>query len=88
MEISVLWYTEGKGDEDLSVHFFRRWTAVRLAELDLSSPQQFATQLPASPLSYDGHLFRIRWCIRMRLFLANGKEIVTEQPFRIVQPAS
>ena len=24
IEISVLWYTEGKGDEDLAVHDFRR----------------------------------------------------------------
>ena len=23
VEASVLWYTEGKGDEDLGVHFFR-----------------------------------------------------------------
>ena len=24
VEISVLWYTEGKGEEDLDVHFFER----------------------------------------------------------------
>ncbi len=25
VELSVLWHTEGKGDEDLAVHYFRRW---------------------------------------------------------------
>ena len=75
LELSVLWYTEGKGDEDLTVHYFHRWSSSRLQELDLRVPQHFETQLPESPLSYNGHLFRIRWCIRMRLYLAgaNGR---------------
>lgn len=69
LELSVLWYTEGKGDEDLTVHYFHRWSSSRLQELDLTVPQHFETKLPESPLSYNGHLFRIRWCTRMRLFL-------------------
>jgi hypothetical protein len=83
LEISVLWYTEGKGDEDLSVHYFHRWSAPRLSELDLTTAQQFETRLPDSPLSYDGHLFRLRWCIRLRAFLHDGPELVTESPFRL-----
>ena len=27
LELSVLWYTEGTGDEDLKVHFFQRYSA-------------------------------------------------------------
>ena len=84
LEISVLWYTEGKGDEDLAVHYFHRWSSTRLEEMDLSLAHSFQTELPASPLSYEGHLFRIRWCIRLRLFLTSGKELVTEQPFKIL----
>ena len=87
IEVSVLWYTEGKGDEDLAVHFFHRWSTARLQTMDLSVSQRFATRLPASPFSYDGVLFRIRWCARMRLFRSVGRDIVTEQPF-IVQPLS
>ena len=83
----MLWFTEGKGDEDLSVHYFHRWSAVRLSELDLTQPQKFSTQLPASPLSYEGHILRIRWCLRLRLFLTSGKEIVTEQPIKVVPQA-
>lgn len=79
----MLWYTEGKGDEDLAVHYFRRWSAARLAELDLSAPQQFTTELPASPLSYHGHLVRIRWCLRLRLFLTDAADIVTEFPLTL-----
>lgn len=84
LEASVLWYTEGKGDEDLAVHFFHRWSTARLQELDLKAPQRFSTRLPESPTSYSGMLFRIRWCTRMRLFLANGREIVTEQSLTVV----
>lgn len=84
LEVSVLWYTEGKGDEDISVHYFRRLSAARLRTMDLSEPQKFATVLPASPLTYNGHLLRIRWCARMRLFLAGGQEILTEQPFTML----
>ena len=28
VEASVLWYTEGKGDEDMGVHFFERRLAT------------------------------------------------------------
>jgi hypothetical protein len=31
LEISVLWFTEGKGDEDLGVHYFVRHVADRAA---------------------------------------------------------
>jgi hypothetical protein len=88
LEVSVLWYTEGKGDEDLTVHFFHRWSAVRLRELEVSKPQLFETRLPESPLSYNGHLLRIRWCVRMRLYLGAAAEMpaemVTEQPLTVV----
>lgn len=86
IELSVLWYTEGKGDEDISVHFFRRLSAARLREIDLMEPQKFVSLLPESPISYNGHLLRIRWCARMRLFLTGGQEIVTELPFTM-QPS-
>jgi hypothetical protein len=40
--------------------------------------------LQASPLSYQGHLMQIHWKIRVRVFLADGREIVAEQPFYLV----
>ncbi len=89
IEFSVLWYSEGKGDEDLDVHEFRRietddmnWSAFRQAE-------RFETVLPLSPLSYEGLIMKIRWCARVRVFPKRGREIVGELPFVLgeLQPA-
>ena len=83
IEFSVLWYTEGKGDEDLDVHEFRRienddmnWAAFR-------RPERFETVLPLSPLSYEGRILKIRWCVRVRVFPRRGREIVSELPFAL-----
>ena len=54
VELSVLWYTEGTGDEDLAVHFFERRGQDANGRIDLRLPRRFSTQLPQSPLSYDG----------------------------------
>ena len=34
-----------------------------------------------SPLSYEGIIIKIQWCIRVRIFLHNGNEHVHDQPF-------
>lgn len=82
VELSVLWYTEGTGDEDLAVHFFDRFEpALRAAEI--GQPQYFGTQLPASPLSYAGQIVKIFWCVRLRMFLTMGKDVSVEQTFRL-----
>ena len=81
VELSVLWRTEGKGDEDFGVHYFERLEL----EDDVTRPawQLFTTTLPDSPLSYDGPLVKIRWCVRVRLFLAHGKEVTSEKVFQL-----
>ena len=81
IEASVLWYTEGKGDEDLAVHFFERRTPSDAEDGDLRPLHRFRTILPNSPLSYSGSMVKIRWCARVRLFLRRGKELFFEQPF-------
>ncbi len=81
VELSVLWYTEGQGDEDLAVHHFQRFSAE--GDRSLRGPQCFSTLLPNSPLSYDGILVRIYWTVRVRVFLAHGKEIVVDEQFRL-----
>jgi hypothetical protein len=45
--------------------------------------QQFVTQLPASPLSYDGVLVKIFWCVRIRVFLSRGRDFATQQVFQL-----
>jgi len=84
VELSVLWYTVGQGEEDLGVHHFER----RSAESDedgcahpFSSWRHFQAKLPNSPLSYEGILVKIRWSVRLRAFLTRGKEVVSEKRF-------
>ena len=87
VEISVMWHTQGKGDEDLHVHHFHRINESQIRRSGLADQQAIQCQLPVTPLSYHGRLIRLQWCIRLRLFMASGKEIVTEQPFYLVAGA-
>jgi hypothetical protein len=83
VELSVLWFTEGKGDEDLSVHYFERLTADDTQPAALHELRRFQTVLPNSPLSYEGVLVRIRWCVRVRVFLRQGRDFVAERDFQL-----
>ena len=82
-ELSVLWYTAGQGDEDFGIHYFKRWVDESGRALDLREFQRFASTLPPSPLSYDGHIVKVCWCVRLRLFPQQGAELVQEVPFRL-----
>jgi hypothetical protein len=82
-EVSILWYTLGKGEEDMAVHYFKRETFDEQTAPDLRAPRRFASELPNSPLSYDGRIVKIIWCVRGRVFLRRGREAVNEQPFQL-----
>jgi len=84
IEISVLWHTEGKGDEDLHVHHFHRITEAHVRRSGIAAESSIECVLPATPLSYRGRLINLCWCVRLRLYLTGGREIVTEQPFYLV----
>jgi hypothetical protein len=83
VEASVLWYTEGKGEEDMGVHFFERRLPSDDDDGDLRPMRRVRTRLPNSPLSYSGAILCIRWCVRLRLFLRRGRDYVLEQPFTL-----
>lgn len=82
VEVSVLWQTEGKGDEDLGVTHFERIES-QSGTADLLRPISFRTRLPNSPLSYHGQILRIVWCVRVRAFPQRGSEIVAEERFQL-----
>lgn len=82
IEVSILWYTEGKGDEEISVHFFDRVTND-IARLGNQQPHRYSVALPNSPLSYDGLIVKLRWCVRVRVFVGRGRDFVTEEHFRL-----
>jgi hypothetical protein len=83
IELSVLWFTEGKGDEDLGVHFFQRRSSEEDAAFDPRQTVRFNTRLPNSPLSYDGRIVKVRWCVRVRVFLPRGTELVEDVLFQL-----
>jgi len=83
IEVSVLWYSEGKGDEDLDVHEFWRRDAESSEFADPPRPDRFSTILPRSPLSYDGQIVKIRWCVRVRVIFKRGRDLVGQKPFRL-----
>jgi hypothetical protein len=83
VELSVLWYTAGKGEEDMAVHHFERLVDEPARPLDLRVPRRFGTTLPPSPLSYDGVIVKVCWCVRVRVFMSQGQESVSEAAFRL-----
>jgi hypothetical protein len=89
-ELSVLWTTEGKGDEDLGVHHFERFEYEEDGPGAIRRERRFLTRLPSTPLSYDGIVVKVVWCVRVRLFLDEGGERTVEVPFRLgnVAPAT
>lgn len=80
VELSVLWQTEGKGDENLGVHYF--WRREPREGLDDIVTGNWSTVLPLSPLSYHGVLFRIYWLVRLRVFV-RGKDFSEERLFQL-----
>lgn len=89
VEVSVLWHTHGKGEEDLAVHHFRRLAAEGEGWFGPSTSGRFRSVLPNAPLSYQGVIVKLQWCVRVRVFLAHRKEVLGEKPFRLgrVAPA-
>ena len=84
LEASVMWYTEGKGEEDLGVHHFDRSRPGDAVDGDIRQLQLIRAVLPPCPLSYQGTIFKIRWCVRVRLFWGRGKETYSDRHFQLL----
>lgn len=83
VEVSVLWSSDGKGDEDMAVHEFWRRDVEDGQPIDPAQPERFRTTLPNSPLSYEGRIIKLRWCVRVRAFLFRGKDVLGERVFQL-----
>ncbi|MFZ5831376.1 MAG: hypothetical protein ACOY3P_14925 [Planctomycetota bacterium] len=83
VEVSVLWFTDGKGEPDMAVHEFWRFHPEEGERLDRPRAGSYQTTLPLSPLSYEGAILQIRWCVRARVFLHRAKELFAERVFRL-----
>lgn len=83
VETSVIWYTSGKGVEDIGVHFFERRHQKELEEINQNVTQKLTVRLPNTPLSYDGKIVQLNWCVRIRVFLSDGRQLNFDEPFRL-----
>ena len=83
IETSVIWLTSGKGQEDIGVHFFERRENKMVSADVLRQTYKLSTVLPKSPLSYDGEIVKISWCVRVRMFFADGLQITEDCAFRL-----
>jgi hypothetical protein len=81
VELSVLWTTQGKGDTDMGIHFFERVTPDD--GWDPAAVHRLSTRLPRSPLSFDGLIIKIGWCVRVRVLVRGRKEFVGQASFRL-----
>ena len=81
VEMSVLWHTEGKGDEDMTVIDYHILSRQREDWINPHNPGKIETTLPPVPLSYEGQIIKIRWLVRVRMTLVTGEEIIAERGF-------
>ena len=81
LETSVLWSTEGKGEQDIGVHFFERKKSLPSAAF--LQIQKLSTVLPATPLSYRGRVLNVDWFVRVKIFFANGRTFTENRMFQL-----
>jgi hypothetical protein len=73
-ELSVLWFTEGKGDRDTGIVHFEE-NPIRPG-----GEHRFEIELPLLPLTYYGELIKIHWVLRVRVDRARGQDLLIELP--------
>ena len=74
---------KGKGTKTWPFTIFERLRAEDMLATGLHELRRFHTVLPNSPLSYEGVLVKIRWCVRVRVFLRNGRDFIAERGFQL-----
>jgi hypothetical protein len=79
-ELSLLWYTEGKGDSDLGVVHHE---LIVEDETTREIEKSFRVRLPLLPLSYAGKLLGIHWVVRVRIYRFLGRDRVVDTGFRV-----
>lgn len=88
IELSIVWYTAGQGEEDLFVRHFERRRAPSLPSRSAETPYEFAAELPPSPLSYDGHSVKVCWAVRLRGCFRADRTKLVEVPFWLAAEAA
>lgn len=81
VELSVLWYTDGKGDMDQGLIHHETLAVGETLTPDRAFP--FQVRLPDQPWSYHGQLIKIRWVVRIRVYPEQGASWGGEEEFRV-----
>lgn len=80
-DLSVLWFTEGKGDSDEGVIFHQ--VSIENSELDAGRAFPFEVRMPPAPWTYDGRIVKIRWAARVYITPQSGKTFCAEERFQV-----
>ncbi len=82
VEITVGWHTAGKGREARGVEH-REVQRAGKGSLGGNGSGKFSAVLPASPLSYDGVLIKVRWAVRVRASFSGSGQLASEAVFQL-----
>ncbi len=83
LELSVGWYTEGRGSTDSGTTYFET--------LDPESAERegdwlhfpLRARMPMLPLTYYGTLLKIHWRVRARVLTVIGRDVAIDRPIEV-----
>jgi hypothetical protein len=87
VEITVGWHTEGKGSGASGVEHRTVHLPVE-GSLERGGSGKISARLPASPLSYDGVLIKVRWAVKLRATFSGGANLDAQTAFQLGHVAS
>ncbi len=82
VDILVSWQSMGKGETDRGVQH-RESRTVPDGETTDSAGGEFSILLPASPVTYNGVLIKIAWCMEIRVHAGRDFQGETTAPFQL-----
>jgi hypothetical protein len=82
VEILVFWQSMGKGETDRGVQH-RESRTVPDGETTDSLGGGFSILLPASPVTYNGVLIKIAWCLEIRVHAGRDLQREAAIPFQL-----
>jgi len=85
VEISVLWYTEGKGRRNEGIVETQRFD-VRQIDPQQGFNEQFRVTLPSTPWSYAGHFINIIWAVHVKIDIPMAPDFNQETRFLLLPP--
>ncbi len=68
--LQLIWYTEGKGDEDVGLA-----DKIKFENLYASDEKPFEFQLPIGPYSFSGRLISLTWALELQV----DKEVIRKE---------